>query len=245
MAHICICQKGLVSYNGMTPVRCQASIFNHRRDVDKVFFRYIGSTWNKIKKFHWRYILEYVMYKTMPIFTKHQCVSKHSFVSIFFLWIMIVRKAPSHKTKFMGPTWGRPGSCRPETGPIVAPWTLLSGYVPYCDWWLSWQRHNSLMIFSRLCYIAILKHVLPSVHYNDANILVFLWNKRCLNPKSWSPGDNGLNPFVIIYTQKRWKSEEFISFQSNVHFTNQNFHKIGELDQARYRDNRGLKTTAR
>ena len=30
---------------------------------------------------------------------------------------------------FMGPTWGPPGSCRPQMGPMLAPWTLLSGYV--------------------------------------------------------------------------------------------------------------------
>ena len=30
-------------------------------------------------------------------------------------------------TKFMGPTSGPPGSCRPQMGPMLAPWTLLSG----------------------------------------------------------------------------------------------------------------------
>ena len=29
--------------------------------------------------------------------------------------------------KFTGQTWGPPGSCRPQMGPILAPWTLLSG----------------------------------------------------------------------------------------------------------------------
>ena len=29
--------------------------------------------------------------------------------------------------KFMGPTWGPPGSWRPQMGPMLAPWTLLSG----------------------------------------------------------------------------------------------------------------------
>ena len=29
--------------------------------------------------------------------------------------------------KFMGPTWGPPGSCRLQMGPMLAPWTLLSG----------------------------------------------------------------------------------------------------------------------
>ena len=28
---------------------------------------------------------------------------------------------------FMGPTWGPPGSCRPQMCPMLAPWTLLSG----------------------------------------------------------------------------------------------------------------------
>ena len=34
---------------------------------------------------------------------------------------------PNQITKFMGPTWGPPGSCRPQMGPMLAPWTLLSG----------------------------------------------------------------------------------------------------------------------
>ena len=29
----------------------------------------------------------------------------------------------------MGSTWGPPGSCRPQMGPMLAPWTLLSGTV--------------------------------------------------------------------------------------------------------------------
>ena len=31
--------------------------------------------------------------------------------------------------KFMGPTWGPPGSCRPQMGPMLAPWTLPSGRI--------------------------------------------------------------------------------------------------------------------
>ena len=33
----------------------------------------------------------------------------------------------SQIAKFMGPTWGPHGSCRPQIGPMLAPWTLLSG----------------------------------------------------------------------------------------------------------------------
>ena len=35
----------------------------------------------------------------------------------------------SQIAKFMGPTWGPPGSCRPQMGPMLAPWTLLLGLV--------------------------------------------------------------------------------------------------------------------
>ena len=41
--------------------------------------------------------------------------------------------------KFMGPSWGPPGSCRPQMGPILVPWTLQSGYwyVIFFTLWLS------------------------------------------------------------------------------------------------------------
>ena len=31
--------------------------------------------------------------------------------------------------KFMGPTWGPHGSCRPQMDPMLAPWTFLSGML--------------------------------------------------------------------------------------------------------------------
>ena len=34
----------------------------------------------------------------------------------------------SQIVKFMGPTWGPPGPCRPQMGPMLAPWTLLVGF---------------------------------------------------------------------------------------------------------------------
>ena len=33
--------------------------------------------------------------------------------------------------KCMGPTWGPPGSCRPQMGPILPPWALLLGQACY------------------------------------------------------------------------------------------------------------------
>ena len=37
----------------------------------------------------------------------------------------------SQIAKFMGPTWGPPGSCRPQMRPMLAPWTLLSGLLAH------------------------------------------------------------------------------------------------------------------
>ena len=31
--------------------------------------------------------------------------------------------------RFTGPTWGPPGSCRTQMGPMLVPWTLLSGHT--------------------------------------------------------------------------------------------------------------------
>ena len=44
-------------------------------------------------------------------------------VSLLWLYWFSVQTA-----RFMWPTWGLPGSCRPHMGPMLAPWTLLSGY---------------------------------------------------------------------------------------------------------------------
>ena len=47
-------------------------------------------------------------------------------------------------TSFMGPTWGPPGSCQPQMGPMLAPRTLLSGYLidahnaVYASFCLNW-----------------------------------------------------------------------------------------------------------
>ena len=42
---------------------------------------------------------------------------------------------------FMGPTWGPPGSCRPQMGPMLDPWTLLSGGTSYNlnHWWSAYK----------------------------------------------------------------------------------------------------------
>ena len=58
--------------------------------------------------------------------------SKYSIYRWFETTWCSLRRHYNHITtkiaRFMGPTWGPPGSCRPQMGPMLAPWTLSSGY---------------------------------------------------------------------------------------------------------------------
>ena len=72
-------------------------------------------------------------------------------------------KLSSPIAKFMGPTWGPSGANRTQVGPMLAPWTLLSGMLynkthPYCWKCFSWHRDwcfhlgNVLIAFIDICY---------------------------------------------------------------------------------------------
>ena len=51
-------------------------------------------------------------------------------------------------TKFMVPTWGPPGSCRSQMGPMLAPWTLLSGSFSIESEWYIYASVNLTIIGS-------------------------------------------------------------------------------------------------
>ena len=48
--------------------------------------------------------------------------------------------------KFMGPTWDPPGSCRPQVGPMLAPWSLLSGRIMFVT-----TTHKVLLLSASVC----------------------------------------------------------------------------------------------
>ena len=54
--------------------------------------------------------------------------------------------------KSMGPTWGPPGSCRPQMGPMLAQWTLLSGGDP-------WLFDNSVAARCLITYELTIKYM--------------------------------------------------------------------------------------
>ena len=72
----------------------------------------------------------------------------------------------SQIAKFMAPTWGPSGSCRPQMGPMLAPWTLLSGMFN--------TLHNSSLPKR------ILRHVLYNILVlaNSGRNVLYRW--RCL-----------------------------------------------------------------
>ena len=53
---------------------------------------------------------------------------------------------PPQIAKFIGPSWGPPGSCRPQMGPMVAPGTLLSGTACFLAWSnkQKWEHQSSI-----------------------------------------------------------------------------------------------------
>ena len=76
-------------------------------------------------------------------------------------------------TKFIGPTWGPSGSCRPQMGPILAPWTLLSGQ--WCEAYvisllLSWKivKQSSCLRFkTSWCLGDVLVMILGLFQYKN------------------------------------------------------------------------------
>ena len=77
--------------------------------------------------------------------------------------------------KFMGPTWGPPGSCRPQMGPMLAPWTLLSGTVPSYQCGDSHYENKTAKTGPKML-LAI------RIHTNNMNILL---TKLCLVTMVW------------------------------------------------------------
>ena len=89
-----------------------------------------------------------------------------SFDSIFDINFALFVKIsmPTLIAKFMGPTWGPFWSCRPQMGPMLAPWTLLSGqwslslktFVRIINIWEADRRSHGIPVIgmkSNSCYL--------------------------------------------------------------------------------------------
>ena len=73
----------------------------------------------------------FVATRNMISWKMQSCQYWHGFWNVWVITLI---------ANFTGPTWGPPGSCRPQVGPVLAPWTLLYGYIfthktAWCDLW--------------------------------------------------------------------------------------------------------------
>ena len=100
------------------------------------------------------------MHNQIPI----KALSELSHKCVGFCWSLY-----SQITKFMGLTWGPPGSCRPQMGPMLAPWTLLSGLICLGDVWYHCLNplHATLFIGNTKMYLQLI-----SLLYNDMTQVV-------------------------------------------------------------------------
>ena len=77
----------------------------------------------------------------------------------------------SQIAKFMGPTWGPPGSCRTQVGPMLAPWTLLSGMLVHHQ--LDCYEENWMQLMEEIQQF----HSLENFTLNQNTIFLF---KKCI-----------------------------------------------------------------
>ena len=108
------------------------------------------------------------------------------------------------QTKFMWPTWGPPGSCQSQMGPMLAPWTLLSGYISAV------RCLKAMVIFSKACMVfnkTALYHFVTH-WYCLMSVTVFMYgvkhmthlNLSCCMGHCWTTAHTNVHDDVI-----KWK----------------------------------------
>ena len=80
-------------------------------------------------RFMWLSYLEKHFNHLFILFSYEQVSDSRYVIQLIVMGFSFGVEKPSQIANFMGPTWGLPGSCRPQMGPMMAPWILLSGVV--------------------------------------------------------------------------------------------------------------------
>ena len=98
----------------------------------------------------------------------------------------------------MGPSWGPPGSIRPQIGPVLAPWThelsILTCYI--------WDISMHALFLCRICM---------NIHL------------RCIENPSWAPVWNGVHPSEFVFQKSRAIASDFCGIQTQCQWNfNQN-----------------------
>ena len=98
-----------------------------------------------------------------PLFKKTQAIKNQSAKLRHNSWGVYQGKQAPLIARIMGPTWGPPGSCWPQMGPMLAPCTLLSGTFSWGTgiyWWIIVSVYIQHVEFLTKRSDAILKSIL-------------------------------------------------------------------------------------
>ena len=91
----------------------------------------------------------------LTLFSQNYLASAHAgfIMKQIMWWVTELTDSVKNITQefAMGPTWGPPGSWRPQMGPMLAPWTLLSG------WWYIKESANNLTHWGRVMHLCVSK----------------------------------------------------------------------------------------
>ena len=121
-------------------------------------------------------------------------------------------------TKFMLPKWGPPGSCRSQMGPMLVPWTLLSGSI-----------HSDILIPRRPNAYGLPNRYRSPV--GTAGLVRFikasvgLWKQRYLKFRMRSVSDISLCNYVVSHENKSVVREAGIKKREQV-ITSHNIYGI-------------------
>ena len=102
--------------------------------------------------------IEYVTAKLNYRYSWQYCGTKHRapVVSVSIHRCLIVTSITTQIAKFMEPTWGPPGSCRTQMGPMLAPWIYFQGMHAAGNW-----KNNTVVV---------------SIHLSKRQLYMRLWN---------------------------------------------------------------------
>ena len=78
---------------------------------------------------------------SQPWTQQQRCLHGSFYYAMWCIYFSGIKMMSTLIARFMGPTWGPSGADRTQVGPMLAPWTLLSGYT-----WnkAPWQYHLEL-----------------------------------------------------------------------------------------------------
>ena len=123
--------------------------------------------------------------------------------------------------RFMGPTWGPHGADRTQVGPILVPWTLLSGQV-------SILHGESVMLSQDVCFVFVLDHIIWTLKHHkskEARLFVkqlvwghlqghILWVLQHLkSPDCWL----SVQQFVQVNYKENIKTLQYCPFVRGIH----------------------------